>query len=142
MPSILVVLSAYNEASHMHGLCGDGVNGVDSVDAVSGGVRGVGGAYGPTHVSHVSHVSRDVSRVSRYVSRHVSRVSQGFRTFRSWSAWFTLGYAARVRAIRTRFAKYARVSHRLRAAYSRHKMAARRVDLAVPYLACRVNDPR
>ena len=43
MPSILVVLSAYNEASHMHGLCGDGVNGVDGVDAVSGGVGGVGG---------------------------------------------------------------------------------------------------
>ena len=41
MPSILVVLSAYNEASHMHGLCGDGVNGVDGVDAVSGGVGGV-----------------------------------------------------------------------------------------------------
>ena len=39
MPSILVVLSAYNQASHMHGLCGDGVNGVDSVDAVSGGCR-------------------------------------------------------------------------------------------------------
>jgi len=36
MPSILVVLSAYNEASHMHGLCGGGVNGVDGVDAVSG----------------------------------------------------------------------------------------------------------
>ena len=34
---ILVVL-AYNEPSHMHGLCGDGVNGVDGVDAVSGGV--------------------------------------------------------------------------------------------------------
>ena len=32
MPSILVVLSAYNEASHMHGLCGSGVNGVDGVD--------------------------------------------------------------------------------------------------------------
>ena len=43
MPSILVVLSAFNEASHMHGLCGDGVNGVDGVDAVSGGVGGVGG---------------------------------------------------------------------------------------------------
>ena len=45
MPSILVVLSAYNEASHMHGLCGDGVNGVDGVDAVSGvsGVSSVGG---------------------------------------------------------------------------------------------------
>ena len=41
MPSILVVLSAYNEASHMHGLCGDGVNGVDGVDAVPGGVGGV-----------------------------------------------------------------------------------------------------
>ena len=38
MPSILVVLSAYNEASHMHGLCGDGVNGVDGADAVSGAV--------------------------------------------------------------------------------------------------------
>ena len=43
MPSILVVLSAYNEASHMHGLCGDGVNGVDGVDAVSGGCRGCRG---------------------------------------------------------------------------------------------------
>ena len=41
MPSILVVLSAYNEPSHMHGLCGDGVNGVDGVDAVSGGVSRV-----------------------------------------------------------------------------------------------------
>ena len=46
MPSILVVLSAYNEASHMHGLCGDGVNGVDGVDAVPGGVGGVGGRRG------------------------------------------------------------------------------------------------
>ena len=36
MPSILVVLSAYNEASHMHGLCGGGVNGVDSVWDVGG----------------------------------------------------------------------------------------------------------
>ena len=48
MPSILVVLSAYNEASHMHGLCGDGVNGVDGVDAVSGvsGVSGVSSVGG------------------------------------------------------------------------------------------------
>ena len=43
MSNLLVVVVIYNEASHMHGLCGDGVNGVDGVDAVSGGVGGVGG---------------------------------------------------------------------------------------------------
>ena len=42
----MLVVLAYNEPSHMHGLCGDGVNGVDGVDAVPGGVGGVGGRRG------------------------------------------------------------------------------------------------